>query len=175
MKGVAAPLVSTWLLWQLLGCLQELLELSLCSASQPNCHRKENSRNSVPPRAMERRPKDPSVRRGGDPRTLASWRHWLLQVIGTAGTMWVDGRMRRPVRLFRRTPGQARRGHFHQVLGMDWRVDATLGGLISQRADEILNSVFGPLVSRWPTAVIFDEPVSVVVGTPLARKVALIV
>ena len=30
--------------------------------------------------------KDPSVRRGGDPRTLASRRHWLLQVVAaTAG------------------------------------------------------------------------------------------
>ena len=74
------------------------------------------------------------MRRGGDPRTLAA----------TAGTIWVDGRMRRPVRLLRRTTGQARRGHFHQVLGMDWRVDATLGGLNIQRADEILNSVLGP-------------------------------
>ena len=31
---VAAPLASTWLLRQLLGCGQELLELSLCSAPQ---------------------------------------------------------------------------------------------------------------------------------------------
>ena len=28
--------------------------------------------------------------------------------------MWVDGRMRRPVRLLRRTPGEARRGHFRR-------------------------------------------------------------
>ena len=28
----------------------------------------------------ERPPKTPSVRKGGDPRTLATWRHWLLQV-----------------------------------------------------------------------------------------------
>ena len=33
-KGVAAQLASTWLLRQLLGCEQELLELSLCSAPQ---------------------------------------------------------------------------------------------------------------------------------------------
>ena len=33
-KGVAAPLASTWLSRQLLGCEQELLELSLCSAPQ---------------------------------------------------------------------------------------------------------------------------------------------
>ena len=60
-------------------------------------------------------PKDPRVRRGGDPRTLASRRHWLPQVVAaTAGAIRVDGRMRRPVRLLRRTPGQARRGHFHR-------------------------------------------------------------
>ena len=33
-KGVAAQLASTWLLRQLLGCEQVLLELSLCSAPQ---------------------------------------------------------------------------------------------------------------------------------------------
>ena len=33
-KGVASPLASTWLLRQLPGCGQELLELSLCSAPQ---------------------------------------------------------------------------------------------------------------------------------------------
>ena len=31
----------------------------------------------------------------------------------------------------------------YQVPGMDWRVDATVGGLNIQRADEILNSVSG--------------------------------
>ena len=36
-KGVAAPLASTWLLRQLLGCGQELLELSLCSAPHFAC------------------------------------------------------------------------------------------------------------------------------------------
>ena len=37
---------------------------------------------------------------GGHPRTLTSRRHWLLQgVAATTGTIWVDGRMRRPVRL----------------------------------------------------------------------------
>ena len=41
--------------------------------------------------------------------------HWLLQVVAaTACAIRVDGRMRRPVRVLRRAPGQARRGHFRR-------------------------------------------------------------
>ena len=102
---------------------------------RPNCHENRYSRTIVG-----------IAQKGGGPETpvCERERHWLLQVVAaTSGTIWVDGRMHRPVRLLRRTPGQARRRHVHQVLGMDWRVDATLGGLIIQRADEILNSMFG--------------------------------
>ena len=42
-----------------------------------------------------RRPKDPSVRRGGDPRTLASLRHWLLQVVAATAGMRAGSSARR--------------------------------------------------------------------------------
>ena len=58
-----------------------------------------------------RGPKDPSVRRRRDPRTPASRRHSLLQVVAaTATTKRVDGRTRQPVRDLRLTPRQAVRG-----------------------------------------------------------------
>ena len=82
---------------------------------RPNCHEKRYSRTSVGIAQKGGGPKTQVCGRGGDPRTLASRRHWLLQVVAaTASVIWVDGRMRRPVRLLRRTPGQARQGHFHR-------------------------------------------------------------
>ena len=86
------------------------------------CHRKEvlSNQRGLHQRKKGRRPKDPTARKGGGPRTLASWRHWrhwLEQVVAaSAGTMWVDGCMRRHVRGTPRTSGQDRGEIFYQVL-----------------------------------------------------------
>ena len=46
--------------------------------------------------------------KGRDPRTPASWRHWLMQVVAaTTGMIRLDGRIRLP---------RARRGQLYQVL-----------------------------------------------------------
>ena len=70
-------------------------------SSLDNCHTKPKRDTREPAWAAstpkERGPKDPGVQKGGDPRTLASRRHWLLQVVAaTAGTMCLDGRIRQP-------------------------------------------------------------------------------
>ena len=62
---------------------------------RPNCHKKKevlSKQRGWHQFTKGRGPKDPSVRQGGDPRTLASRRHWLLQVVAaTAGGLWTAG------------------------------------------------------------------------------------
>ena len=65
---------------------------------RPNCQKRYSQTSVVCINAL---------RRG--PRTLASWRHWLMRVVAaTAGTICLDGRIRQPFRV--------RRGQLYQVL-----------------------------------------------------------
>ena len=85
----------------------------------PNCH--SCQRGALKPAWVLHQegggPKTPVCEgKGPENPGVAAPLHLPLVVPATAGTLWVDGRTRRLVGQLCRTPGQARRGHFHHVL-----------------------------------------------------------